>query len=89
MKLWAIIMLVSGGLFSGGVTVFAWERVPAWRSMPLSQFMGDFAVAIRKADRVQPALLLVTIVVTVGLASPRPKWPERSLSSVPRGSWLR
>lgn len=66
MNLWAILMLVSGGLFTGGVSVFAWERVPLWRSMPLPQFRIDFASAIHKADRVQPALLLVAIVTAVG-----------------------
>jgi hypothetical protein len=66
MKGWAFVMLVSGGLFSGGVTVFAWERIPVWRALPLAEFRRDFAVAIRKADRVQPALLLASIAGTVG-----------------------
>jgi Domain of unknown function (DUF1772) len=66
MNLWTFLMLVSGGLFSGGVAVFAWERVPAWRRMPLPRFTVDFATAIRKADRVQPALLVATIAATVG-----------------------
>jgi membrane associated rhomboid family serine protease len=66
MNLWTLLMLVSGGLFSGGVAVFAWERVPAWRRMPLTQFRADFATAIGKADRVQPALLVATIAATVG-----------------------
>jgi hypothetical protein len=26
---WAVPMLLSGGLFAGGVAVIAWERVPA------------------------------------------------------------
>jgi len=68
MKIWAIVMLVSGGLFSGGVTVFAWERIPAWRTLPLPQFRIDFAGAIHKADRVQPALLVVAIAATFGFA---------------------
>lgn len=65
MSVWAILMLVSGGLFTGGVAVFAWERLPAWRRMPRERFKADFAGAIRKADRVQPALLVATIVATV------------------------
>lgn len=68
MSLWTLLMLVSGGLFSGGVAVFAWERVPAWRRMPLARFRPDFATAIAKADRVQPALLVATIGATVGFA---------------------
>jgi len=65
-NVWAILMLVSGGLFTGGVTVFAWERVPVWRSLPLPQFRIDFTRAIHKADRVQPALLVVASVSAVG-----------------------
>jgi Domain of unknown function (DUF1772) len=66
MNFWTLPMLVSGGLFSGGVAVFAWERVPAWRRMPLPQFRSDFATAIGRADRVQPALLVATIAATMG-----------------------
>src|SRR6266508_4216917 len=66
MKTWATLMLVTSGLFSGGVTVIAWERIPVWRALPLPQFRTDFATTIRIADRVQPALLLAWIVATVG-----------------------
>ena len=66
MKTWAILMVMSSGLFSGGVTLIAWERVPAWRALPLTQFRTQFATTIRIADRVQPALLLATIVTTIG-----------------------
>jgi hypothetical protein len=31
-------MLLSGGLFAGGVSSIAWERIPAWRPTDLSQF---------------------------------------------------
>ena len=65
---WAILMLVFGGLFSGGATAFAWERVPAWRRMDASEFRSDFADAIHKADRIQPALLVAAIVATIGFA---------------------
>lgn len=65
---WGIAMLISAGLFSGGVMVFAWERVPVWRSLPVAQFRKDFALTIRRADRVQPALLVASIVATIGFA---------------------
>jgi hypothetical protein len=29
---WAVPMLLSGGLFPGGLVAIAWERVPAWRA---------------------------------------------------------
>ena len=68
MNLWAILMLVSGGLFGGGVTVFAWERVPVWRALPVPRFKTEFATTIHIADRVQPALLVASIVTAAGFA---------------------
>ena len=41
MNVRAFLMLVSGGLFAGGVTALAWDRIPAWRSMPLTEFGTD------------------------------------------------
>jgi hypothetical protein len=68
MNMWAILMLLSGGLFTGGVTVIAWERVRVWHALPLPQFRPEFAATIDVADRVQPALLVASIVSTVGFA---------------------
>jgi len=66
MTVWSILVLVSGGLFAGSAMAFAWDRVSAWRVMPLQQFMTDFGHTINRADRIQPALLLVAIVTGVG-----------------------
>jgi hypothetical protein len=66
MKVWATLMLMSSGLFSGGVIVIAWERVPSWRTLPLPRFRTEFAATIRVADHVQPALLLASIITTIG-----------------------
>ncbi len=66
MNVWVFLMLVSSGLFSGGVTVLAWDRVSAWRSMPLDEFRTDFAGVVQRADRVQPGLLVVAIVASFG-----------------------
>lgn len=66
MDVWAVPMLLAGALFTGGVTWFAWMRLPVWRRMPLGEFESDFADAIRRADRVQPALLVATLVSAVG-----------------------
>jgi Domain of unknown function (DUF1772) len=79
MSVWAILMLVLGGLFTGGVTAFAWERLPAWRRMPRERFRTDFAAAIRKADRVQPALLVATIAAITGFVLTA-AGPARSLA---------
>ncbi|HVH52864.1 MAG TPA: anthrone oxygenase family protein [Actinomycetota bacterium] len=64
MNVSAFLMLVSGGLFAGGVSALAWDRIPAWRNMPLAEFRTDFAGVVQRADRVQPGLLVVAIVAS-------------------------
>ena len=66
--LFAISMLISGGLFAGGVASIAWERIPAWRAAELSDFRVAFAHTLRRVDRVQPALLVVCLASTIGFA---------------------
>ena len=68
MSVWAIIMLVAGGLFAGGAATFAWSRVPIWRRMPVQGFVVDFRETLRRTDQVQPALLVVAIVSAAGFA---------------------
>lgn len=65
---WAIPMLLSGGLFAGGVVSIAWERVPAWRDADLADFRTAFAHTLRRVDRLQPALLVICLVSTTGFA---------------------
>jgi hypothetical protein len=61
-------MVISGGLFAGGVVTIAWERVPAWRRMQLADFRVGFAHTLRRVDRLQPALLLICLASTTGFA---------------------
>jgi hypothetical protein len=65
---WTVPMLISGGLFVGGVLWIAWERVPAWRAADLVAFRTAFAHTLRRVDRLQPALLAAYLVATVGVA---------------------
>lgn len=65
---WATSMLISGALFAGGVVSIAWERLPAWRAAELADFRVAFAHTLRRVDRLQPALLAVCLVSTVGFA---------------------
>jgi hypothetical protein len=67
-ELWSISMLISGGLFTGGVVSIAWERVPAWRDSELVAFRPAFAHTQRRMDRLQPALLSTCLVSTIGFA---------------------
>ena len=45
---WTVAMMVSGGLFVGGVVSIAWERLPTWRNVPLTEFRGSFAHTLRR-----------------------------------------
>ena len=67
-ELWATVMVVSGGLFAGGVMSIAWERVPAWRTTATPEFRSGFAGTLRRVDRLQPALLSICLVSTIGFA---------------------
>ena len=66
--MWQILMLVAGGLFAGVVAFVAWERIPAWRAMDTREFRRHFAHSIGRADRLQPAVLILWIVSTIGFA---------------------
>ena len=48
MNVWAFLMLASGGLFAGGVSALAWDRIPAWRRMPSADFRTDFGGVIHE-----------------------------------------
>jgi Domain of unknown function (DUF1772) len=65
---WEILMLIGGGLFAGGVLSIAWERVPAWREADVHDFRTAFAHTLRRVDRLQPALLTVCLISTIGFA---------------------
>jgi hypothetical protein len=65
---WATVMVVSGGLFAGGVTSIAVERVPAWRRAELREFRSAFAHTLSRVDRLQPALLAISVASSIGYA---------------------
>lgn len=58
-RLWTIVMLTAGGLFTGGVVWYAWERVWIWRRLTLVEYAVDFRRSVRKADPAMPILLVV------------------------------
>ena len=72
--IWAVIMLIAGGLFAGGGATFAWSRVPIWRGMTAPEFVTDFAETIRRTDIVQPALAAVAAVAGIGFAFTADGW---------------
>jgi hypothetical protein len=64
----AIAMLLSGGLFAGGVVSLAWERLPAWNGADPFEFRAAFAHTLQRVDRVQPALAVVGLISSIGFA---------------------
>lgn len=66
---WAVLMLLSGGLFVGGVISIAWERIPAWRRTDPSEFRAAFTHTLRRVDRLQPVLLIICLASTIGFAA--------------------
>jgi hypothetical protein len=65
---WSVVMLISAGLFAAGVVPIAYERAPAWRGADDASFRVEFAHTLRRMDRLQPALLLVCLISSVGFA---------------------
>ena len=68
LRLAAIVMLGSGGLFTGGVVWYAWERVWIWRRLELPAYTVDFRRSLRKADPALPILLVICAAAAVVFA---------------------
>jgi Domain of unknown function (DUF1772) len=66
---WTIVMLGAGGLFTGGLVWYAWERVWIWRRLTLGEFAVDFRRSVRKADPAMPILLVICGAAAGGFAS--------------------
>jgi hypothetical protein len=67
-QMWSVVMLISAGLFAAGVVPIAWERAPAWRAADDESFRVGFAHTLQRMDRLQPALLIVCMISSVGFA---------------------
>jgi hypothetical protein len=63
-----VVMLGAGGLFTGGVVWYAWERVWIWRRLTLRAYAVDFRRSLRKAD---PALPILLVICAARERSPR------------------
>jgi hypothetical protein len=59
LRLSTIVMLGAGGVFTGGIIWYAWERVWIWRRLPVAEYAVDFRRSVRKADPAMPILLVV------------------------------
>ena len=65
----ATIMLVVNGVFTGVLCAFAIERIWIWEQLDLHEYAVDFRRSIRRADLIQPATLILTIVLASVYAS--------------------
>jgi hypothetical protein len=76
-------MLSAGGLFTGGLVWYAWERVWIWRRLDLGEFAVDFRRSVRRADPAMP-ILLMTCGAAAGVfaSSTPPGRQERLLQHV-------
>jgi Domain of unknown function (DUF1772) len=69
LRLSTIVMLGAGGLFTGGVVWYAWERVWIWRRLELHAYAVDFRRSLRKADPALPILLVICGTGAVAFAA--------------------
>lgn len=64
-----IMALAAGSMFTAGVAFFTAARVPKWRTADTGSFLPQFARALTIADKVQPALLVATVVAASVLSA--------------------
>jgi hypothetical protein len=62
------LMLAAGGLFAGGILIFAVERTNLWRRMPVDQYTVDFRRSLYRVDPMLPILGVITATGTVMFA---------------------
>lgn len=76
-----IVMLGAGGIFTGGIVWYAWERVWIWRRLTLLEYAIDFRRSLRKADPAMP-ILLVVCAAAVAVFAWRTSGEARTLAAV-------
>jgi Domain of unknown function (DUF1772) len=81
LRLSTIVMLAAGGLFTGGVVWYAWERIWIWRRLALPAYAVDFRRSLRKADPALP-ILLVICATAAGAFAWQTDSAARTLASV-------
>lgn len=80
------IMLICSGLFTGGVLTITWSRLPVWKKMDLQTFKTDFGHTIKITDRLQPILLIGTIL-SAGFYSLNNSDLEKTLALIATGGF--
>lgn len=65
---WTVVTLLAGGIFTGAISLLAWERVWLWRRMPIEAYAVDFRRSLKRSDPAMPILLIVSAIGAAGLA---------------------
>ena len=64
----AWVMLVFTGLWTGGILIFAVERINLWKRMPVEQYAVDFRRSLFRVDPLMPILGSVAGIAAVVFA---------------------
>ncbi len=79
-------MIISSGLFTGGVLTVTWSRLPVWKKMDFQSFKADFGHTIKVTDKLQP-ILLVSTIFTAGIFSLNKSGIEQILAFIAVGGF--
>lgn len=80
------IMIISSGLFTGGVLTITWSRLAAWKKMNSQTFKEDFGDTIRITDKLQP-ILLASAILSTGIFSFSKDGIEQTLAWIATGGF--
>lgn len=64
----AVVMLLSGGLWAGLILAVAVERLPQWSRMPIEQYAVDFRRSLLRLDPMAPILGAVSAAGAIAFA---------------------
>jgi hypothetical protein len=62
------LMLFCGGLWAGGILIFAVDRTSVWRRMSIEQYSVDFRRSVYRADPMMPILSVIASIASVMFA---------------------
>ncbi|WP_285032722.1 DUF1772 domain-containing protein [Mycolicibacterium sp. lyk4-40-TYG-92] len=67
-QMFAWVMIVFGGLFTGAIFIVAIERVNLWQRMPVEQYAVDFRRSLYRLDPLIPILGLISMMGALAFA---------------------
>jgi hypothetical protein len=76
----AWLALFFGGLWAGGILIFAVERTNLWQRMPIDQYAVDFRRSLLRADPMMPIFAVLTGIASTVFAILLDGGAERALA---------